>query len=54
MFFTGKVPRSSKDKAVFRRQTNVNVQTAAMTDGNGNVVPFDTAGVVQPMKAAGN
>ncbi|KAI1371298.1 hypothetical protein F4677DRAFT_450563 [Hypoxylon crocopeplum] len=37
-----KVPRSEK---VVARQADAQVQTAAMSNANGEVIPFDTAGV---------
>ncbi|KAI1763513.1 hypothetical protein GGR53DRAFT_365422 [Hypoxylon sp. FL1150] len=50
-----KVPRSQKPvKAVVARQNGATqVQTAAMSDANGNVVTFDTAGVYKAGSAAG-
>lgn len=38
---------------VKRQSSRVTVETAAMTDKEGNVVEFDTAGVYQANKDAG-
>ncbi|KAI6082044.1 hypothetical protein F4821DRAFT_264331 [Hypoxylon rubiginosum] len=49
-----KVPRSQKPaKAVEVRQAGAQVQTAAMSNANGDVVTFDTAGVYKASTEAG-
>ncbi|RYP69882.1 hypothetical protein DL771_005825 [Monosporascus sp. 5C6A] len=50
-----KVPRANRDAAAPKhaRQAAVDVAAAAMTDADGNVVPFDTAGVNLPMQKGG-
>ncbi|KAI0165274.1 hypothetical protein GGR52DRAFT_575366 [Hypoxylon sp. FL1284] len=48
-----KVPRSQKpDNALVRRQ-GAKVQTSSMSDADGNVVDFDTAGVNMASQKAG-
>ncbi|RYP08689.1 hypothetical protein DL765_008712 [Monosporascus sp. GIB2] len=50
-----KVPRANRDVAAPKhaRQNAPDVSVPAMTDAEGNVVPFDTAGVNLPMKNGG-
>lgn len=36
-----------------RQETDTEVSNAVMTDADGNIVPFDSNGVVQVNKAAG-
>ncbi|KAI1440158.1 hypothetical protein F5Y02DRAFT_361149 [Annulohypoxylon stygium] len=40
-----KVPRSEKSNIVSRQAGAAQVQTAAMSSANGDIVTFDTAGV---------
>ncbi|RYP48273.1 hypothetical protein DL768_005826 [Monosporascus sp. mg162] len=50
-----KVPRANRVAAAPKqaRQNAVDVQVAAMTDVDGNVVPFNTADVNLPMQNGG-
>ncbi|KAI0886458.1 uncharacterized protein GGS22DRAFT_113821 [Annulohypoxylon maeteangense] len=48
-----KVPRSEKSNIVSRQAGAAQVQTAAMASANGDIIPFDTAGVYKASTDSG-